>query len=165
MSKIKIGISSCLLGDAVRYDGGHKLDQYLLDMFGQNVEWVAICPEVEAGLSVPREPMQLVTDGMRTRLVTAQTGRDLTDTLTHWIGIEMKRLEQEPVRGFVLKARSPCCGVYDTPLFSAAGVVVGKRAGLFAQTVMNRFSVLPVEDEERLRDPRVREAFLVRVRG
>jgi uncharacterized protein YbbK (DUF523 family) len=165
MFKIKIGISSCLLGNAVRYDGGHKFDHYLRDTFGQFVEWVAICPEVEAGLSVPREPMQLITDGIRTRLITVETGRDQTDLLTRWAGIAMKRLEQERVRGFVFKARSPSCGVRDTPFFSAAGEIVGERAGLFAETVMNRFPSLPVEDEERLRDSRVREEFLKRVQG
>ncbi len=165
MCKIKIGISSCLLGNAVRYDGGNKLDQYLRETLGQFVEWVAICPEVEAGLSVPREPMQLIDEGARTRLITVETGRDQTDLLMRWAGMAMERLEQEGVRGFIFKARSPSCGVRDTPFFSAAGEIVGVRAGLFALAVMNRFPSLPVDDEERLRDSRVREEFLRRVQG
>ena len=165
MDKVKIGISSCLLGNNVRYDGGHKLDEYLRDTLGQAVDWLPICPEVEAGLSVPREPMQLVTDGSRTRLIAVETGRDLTAIITRWIEIAVKRLEQERVRGFVFKARSPSCGVCDTPLLSAAGKIAGEHAGLFAETVMNRLPFLPVEDEERLRDPRVREEFLKQVRG
>jgi uncharacterized protein YbbK (DUF523 family) len=163
--KIKIGVSSCLLGNHVRYDGGHKLDYYLRDTLGQIVEWVPICPEMEAGLPVPREPMRLLADGMRTRLIAVETGRDRTDILARWVGIAMKRLEQEHVRGFVLKARSPSCGICDTPVFSAAGEIIGERAGLFTEAVLHRFPSLPVEDEERLRDPRVREEFLQRIQG
>jgi uncharacterized protein YbbK (DUF523 family) len=165
MSKIKIGISSCLLGNNVRYDSGHKLDHYLRDTLGQFVEWVPICPEVEAGLSVPREPMQLITDGIRTRLVAVETGRDQTDILMRWIEITMRRLEQECVRGFVFKARSPSCGVHDTPFFSSEGEIVGERAGLFTEAVMKRFPSLPVEDEERMHDSRVRGEFLRLILG
>ena len=163
LTKIKIGISSCLLGENVRYDGGHKLDQYLMDTFGHIVEWVPFCPEVEAGLSVPREPMQLVGEARRTRLITIETKRDRTDVLTRWAERKLKQLEQEGIRGFVFKARSPSCGVHDAPLYSAAGEIIGAGAGLFAEAVADRFSSLPVEDEERLRDPGIREKFLARI--
>ena len=161
--KIRIGISSCLLGNNVRYDGGNKLDQYLIDTFGRFVEWVPVCPEVEAGLSVPREPMQLVADGLRTRLFTIETRKDLTDVLARWTAGRQKLLGQEGVCGFVLKARSPSCGVRDAELFSASGESVGTRAGLFAEAIMNRFPSLPVEDEERLRGSGAREQFLARI--
>lgn len=161
--KIKIGISSCLLGNNVRYDGGNKLDRCLLDTLGQVVEWVPVCPEVEAGLPVPREPMQLVADGPRTRLIAVETKQDRTATLTRWAGKKIKQLEQESVCGFVLKARSPSCGVHDAEIVSNTGESIGTGAGLFAQALMGRFPSLPVEDEERLRDPAVREVFVARI--
>ncbi|HSQ78173.1 MAG TPA: DUF523 domain-containing protein [Nitrospirota bacterium] len=161
--KIKIGISSCLLGNNVRYDGGNKLDQYLIDTLGRIVIWVPICPEVESGLPVPREAMQLVADGPRICLITMETKQDRTEVLARWGEKKLKRLEQEGVRGFVFKARSPSCGVHDAPFFSSSGDARGVGAGLFAKAVIKHFPSLPVEDEERLRDPAVRELFLRRL--
>lgn len=161
--KIKIGISSCLLGNNVRYDGGNKLDQYLIDTLGRMVIWVPICPEVESGLPVPREAMQLVAIGPRICLITMETKQDRTDVLTRWAEEKLKRLEQEGVSGFVFKARSPSCGVHDAELFSSSGASLGRRAGLFAKSVISSFPALPVEDEERLRDPVVREEFLAHI--
>ncbi len=161
--KIKIGISSCLLGNNVRYDGGNKLDQHLIDTLGRIALWVPICPEVESGLPVPREAMQLVADGLRICLMTIETKQDRTGVLTRWGEEKLKRLEQEGVRGFVLKARSPSCGVHNAPFFSSAGDALGAGAGLFAKAVINHFPSLPVVDEERLRDPDVRELFLRRL--
>ena len=109
--KIKIGVSSCLLGNAVRYDGGHKLDIYLRDTLGKLVEWVPICPEVEAGLTVPREPMQLAGDRAAPRLLTIQTGIDHTERVAQWAHARLVRLEKEDLCGYVFKARSPSCGV------------------------------------------------------
>ncbi|OGW52855.1 MAG: hypothetical protein A2Z46_07855 [Nitrospirae bacterium RBG_19FT_COMBO_55_12] len=162
-NKIKLGISSCLLGENVRYDGGNKLDQYLMDTFGHIVEWAPFCPEVEAGLFVPREPMQLVREARGTRLITIETKQDRTDILTRWAERKLKQLEQEGIRGFVFKARSPSCGVRDAELFSSAGTSIGIRAGLFSEAFMIRFPSLPVEDEERLRDPGIKEKFLERI--
>jgi len=161
--KIKIVISFCLLGRNVRYNGGNKLDQYLIDTFGRIVEWVPICPEVEAGLPVPREPMQLVADHLRTCLITLDTKQDRTDVLALWTEKKLKRLEQEGIRGFVLKARSPSCGVRNAPFFSPSGEVLGAGDGFFAKAVRNHFPSHPVEDEERLRDPDARERFLRRL--
>jgi uncharacterized protein YbbK (DUF523 family) len=161
--KIKIGISACLLGRNVRYNGGNKLDQYLIDTLGRIVTWVPICPEVESGLPVPREAMQLVADGPRARLVTIETKQDRTDDLIRWTDEKLKRLEQEDISGFVLKARSPSCGVRNAPLFSSSGDALGAGDGLFTRAVMNHFPSHPVEDEERLRDPGVRERFLRRL--
>jgi len=161
--KIKIGISSCLLGNNVRYDGGNKLDEYLIDAFGPLVEWVPICPEVEAGMPVPREPMQLVVDGFRTRLINIDTKRDRTDALRFWAEEKLKHLEQEGLRGFVFKARSPSCGVRDAARVSASGESLAAGAGLFAEAVKSRFPSLPVEDEESLRDPGTRERFMSRI--
>jgi len=161
-SKIKIGISSCLLGNNVRYDGGNKLDRFLIDTFGQTVEWVPFCPEVGAGLPVPREPMQLVVEAAGPRLITIETKRDTTDIIMRWAEGQLKRLDHEGICGFVFKARSPSCGVRDAGLFSPSGSSLGVSAGLFAEAVMNHFPSLGVEDEERLRDPVIRERFLAR---
>jgi uncharacterized protein YbbK (DUF523 family) len=159
--KIKIGISSCLLGNNVRYDGGHKLDVYLRDILGQIVEWVPVCPEVEAGLSVPREPMQLYGDPSAPRLITIGTRTDRTDDLMRLIEKKLPQLEQG-IQGFVFKARSPSCAVRDAPRYSPAEEIVDVRAGLFAEAVIRRFPSMPVEDEERLRDPDIRDAFIER---
>ncbi len=161
--KIKVGISACLLGNHVRYDGGHKLDCYLRDELGQSIEWVPVCPEVESGLPVPREAMQLVAGPGGVRLVTIDTGIDHTERLAAWAQEKFAELTEQDLRGFVLKARSPSCGVYDAELFSISGESAGVRAGLFAEAVMTYFSSLPVEDEERLHDPAVREIFLARI--
>jgi uncharacterized protein YbbK (DUF523 family) len=147
----------------VRYDGGNKLDQYLIDTLGKIVTWVPICPEVECGLPAPREAMQLVAGRLRTGIITIETKQDQTELLTRWAEVKLKSLEQEGVRGFVFKARSPSCGVRDAPHFSSAGAAIGAGAGLFAAAVKKQFPSLPVEDEERLHDPVVREGFLARI--
>jgi len=159
-TKIKIGASSCLLGNAVRYDGGHKLDPYLRDILGRLVEWVPICPEVEAGLTVPREPMQLSGDPAAPRLLTIQTGIDHTERLAQWAQARLVRLEKEELCGFVFKARSPSCGVHDTQIAASYGRTAGPGPGLFAAAFMLRFPSLPVEDEERLRVVSIREGFI-----
>lgn len=161
--KIKIGVSSCLLGNNVRYDGGHKLDLNLRDTLGKVVEWVPVCPEVEAGLTVPREPMQLVGDALTPRLKTLETKEDRTDDLERLIDSKLKQLKEQGISGFVFKARSPSCAVHDAPLSSLSGEIVGARAGLFAEAVIRSFPLLPVEDEERLRDTAVRDEFIARV--
>jgi len=160
---IKLGISSCLLGNNVRYDGGHKLDHYLRDTLGRSVEWMLVCPEVEAGLTMPREAMQLVLSPGTPRLVTIETGIDHTELMRLWVQKKLVGLEQQKLSGFVFKARSPCCGVRDAQLFSLSGGTAGQGAGLFAAAVVQRFPDLPVQDEDRLRDPAIRENFLERV--
>jgi len=159
-TKIKIGISACLLGKNVRYDGGNRLEQGLLDALGPLVEWVPLCPEVAVGMSVPREPMQLVELGGRTRLITIGKKIDQTDAFLSRAAVLLMQLEQEGVRGFVFKARSPSCGIRDVPLFSEAGEVLGKRSGLFTEAVRCRFPSVLLEDEEQMRDSGIRAAFL-----
>jgi uncharacterized protein YbbK (DUF523 family) len=160
---IKLGISSCLMGNKVRYDGGHKLDNYILDTFGRSVEWVPVCPEVESGMLVPREPMQLVGDVVKPRLITIESRIDRTDELSRWIAIKVREMKQSGLRGFVFKARSPSCGVHGAELFSTSGTSAGRSTGLFAEAVMRSFPSLPVEDEEGLHDAGTRELFLARI--
>jgi len=160
---IKLGISSCLLGNNVRYDGGQKLDHYLRHTLGQFIEWVPICPETECSLPVPREAMDLVGDPDAPRLITRVTGVDHTGRMQQWSKKKLAALEKEGLCGFVLKARSPSCGVHDSKVYSKPGKVSGGRAGLFAAAVMGRFSHMPIEDEEGLQDPGIRENFIERL--
>ena len=151
------------MGNNVRYDGGHKLEHYLRDTFGQFIDWVPVCPEAECGLPVPREAMDLVGDPRTPRLVTRVTGIDHTDRMLQWANKKLKALENEHLCGFVLKARSPSCSVHDTKLYSRSGRSFARTAGLFTETVMGIFPLMPFEDEEGLQDPGVRENFIERV--
>ena len=160
---LKLGISSCLLGNNVRYDGGQKLDHYLRHTLGQFIEWVPICPEAECGLPVPREAMDLVGDRSSPRLTTRVTGVDHTGCMLQWTKKKLVSLEKDGLCGFVLKARSPSCGVHDTKIYSRPGRLAGGRAGLFAEAVMSRFPHMPVEDEEGLQDPVIRDNFIERL--
>jgi len=162
IEKLKIGISSCLLGSAVRYDGGHKRDQVLLDTLGLSVEWVPICPEVGAGLPVPREPMQLVGTLPLPRLVTITTRIDHTEQLKRWVEQALATLGEQHLCGFVFKARSPSCAVRDAEVVGQDGRPIGRGAGLFAVAVIRRFPGLPVEAEGELQDPDNRRRFLER---
>ena len=160
---LRIGISQCLLGDHVRYDGGHKRDVLLADTLSRQVEWVPVCPEVEAGLGVPREPMQLEGTATSPRLVTITTKVDHTDTMARFSRRRVRELAALDLSGFVFKARSPSCGIGRVPLVSAQGVETPEGVGLFAQALIKRFPLLPVEDEDRLHDPQILKDFLKRV--
>lgn len=164
MSKVRLGISSCLLGENVRYDGGHKLDRYLRDTLGACVEYVPVCPEVECGLGVPRESMHLEGDPGRPRLVTTRTRRDLTDRMEAWANRRTAELEKEGLCGFVFKSRSPSSGMERVNVFpEGGGQAVKKGSGIFARIFMERFPHLPVEEEGRLQDPVLRENFIERI--
>ncbi len=161
---LKIGISRCLLGDKVRYDGGHKLDRSLRDVLGAFVEYVPVCPEVECGLGVPREAMRLVGDPAAPRLVTQKTGLDLTERMTHWAEAALDRLAGEDLCGFIFKHDSPSSGMRQTKVYpTGGGPATRQGAGIFARLFMERFPLLPVEDEGRLNDPGLRENFIERV--
>ncbi|OGW70916.1 MAG: hypothetical protein A2047_01190 [Omnitrophica bacterium GWA2_41_15] len=152
MDKVKLGISSCLLGDNVRYDGGHKLDHYLKDTLDKFVEWVGVCPEVECGLGVPREAMHLVGAPESSRLVTRNSNIDHTEKMLSWTEGRLKQFEKEGLCGFVFKNNSPSCGL--NSVFSKKGM------GIFAKEFSSYFKLMPVEDEDRLRDDRIRESFI-----
>jgi uncharacterized protein YbgA (DUF1722 family)/uncharacterized protein YbbK (DUF523 family) len=160
---IRIGISSCLLGQEVRFDGGHKRDRFLTDTFGQFVEWVPVCPEVEAGFGTPRESMRLVNDDGRLRLVTVKTGVDLTGTMERYSRLRVEQLAGEQLCGYVLKKDSPSCGMERVKVYDANTVPVRSGRGLFAAALCARHPLLPVEDEGRLSDPRLRDNFIERV--
>jgi uncharacterized protein YbgA (DUF1722 family)/uncharacterized protein YbbK (DUF523 family) len=161
--KIKLGISSCLLGEKVRYDGGHKLDPFLRNTLGRYVDWVPICPEVESGLPVPRDAMHLVGDPDAPRLVTINTGTDHTNRMLRWANEKLSELERMDLCGFVFKSRSPSSGMRGVKLYTPEGVLKGRSIGIFAGAFMQRFPLLPVEDDGRLQDPALRENFIERV--
>jgi uncharacterized protein YbgA (DUF1722 family)/uncharacterized protein YbbK (DUF523 family) len=163
MTKIILGISSCLLGNAVRYDGGHKLDHFLADTLGQYMDWVPVCPEVECGLPVPREAMHLVGDPGNPRLVTIRSGVDHTDRMKKWAKKKVAELEKEELSGFVFKSRSPSSGMRGVKIHSDAGILSATGSGIFAHVFMKQFPLLPIEDEGRLYDPVLRENFIERV--
>ncbi len=163
MEKIKLGISTCLLGENVRYDGGHKLDRFLTDTLGQYVEYVPVCPEVECGLSVPREAMHLGGDPDSPRLVKTRTKHDMTDRMVKWAQKRVAELEKECLCGFIFKSNSPSSGMERIRVYNEKGMPVKKGVGIFARIFVNHFPLLPVEDEGRLHDPELRENFIERI--
>jgi len=159
----KVGISSCLLGEEVRYNGQHKLDRYLRDTLGEYVEWVPVCPEVECGLPIPREPMHLKGTVESPRLVSTKSGTDHTERMQKWIERKLKELEKQELCGFVFKTRSPSSGMRGIRVFKEKGKPIGHGTGLFAGAFMKTFPLLPVEDEGRLNDAGLRENFIERL--
>lgn len=162
-NKIILGISSCLLGNKVRYDGGHKHDRYLTDILGQFVEWVPVCPEFECGLTIPREAMRLVGDPEKPRLITIKTKIDYTDKMHFWAVNKLNQLIDKNLCGYVFKSKSPSSGMQGIKVYNDKGVPSKKGVGLFAKAFMTKFPLLPVEDEGRLHDPMLKENFIERV--
>jgi uncharacterized protein YbgA (DUF1722 family)/uncharacterized protein YbbK (DUF523 family) len=173
--RLRIGISACLLGQPVRYDGGHKRDRSLLETFGQYVDWVPVCPEVEAGFGTPRESMRLVLVGPQRRarrerynppdiaLVSNERGPDVTSRLTTYARRKVERLAKAQLSGFILKKDSPSCGMERVKVYTSGGRCERAGRGLFAEALMSRLPNLPVEEDGRLGDPRLRDNFIERV--
>jgi uncharacterized protein YbgA (DUF1722 family)/uncharacterized protein YbbK (DUF523 family) len=160
---IRVGISSCLLGEAVRFDGGHKRDPFLTETFGVFVEWVPVCPEVECGFGTPREAMRLVRVDNDVRLLTVRTAVDLTDRMSAYTRRRVAQLGAEDLCGYVLKKDSPSCGLERVKIYGTGGVPEKSGRGIFARGLVERYPSLPVEEEGRLSDPRLRENFVERV--
>ncbi|MFZ5906852.1 MAG: YbgA family protein [Nitrospirota bacterium] len=160
MEKIRIGISSCLLGEKVRYDGGHKHDRYVTDTLGMYCEWVPVCPEVEYGLPVPREAMRLVGDPDAPRLLTIRSGVDHTDGMLGWAAKKLEHLEAENLCGFIFKSRSPSSGIGGIKVYTEAGMPSNKGKGIFGNAFLKRFPLIPAIDDGRLHDPQLRENFI-----
>ena len=160
--RIRIGISACLLGEKVRWDGGHKLDPFLRDTLGQRVGFIAVCPEAECGLGVPREPMHLVGDPDAPRLVAENSGTDHTGRMNAWTEMRLEQLAGEDLDGFIFKAKSPSCGIERIKVFGPGETTAGLGAGIFARRFTQRFPLIPVEDEVRLQEPGRLENFIER---
>jgi uncharacterized protein YbbK (DUF523 family) len=148
---VKILVSACLLGEKVRYDGGHKRDLFLTGTPGPFVEWVRVCPEVECGLPVPREAMRLVGDPKHPLLLTNRTGIDHTERMERWAEARLEELSCLDLCGYIGKKDSPSCGM--------------EPAGIFTRMFIERFPHLPVEEEGRLADPVLWERFFQRVKA
>ncbi|MBI3636905.1 MAG: DUF523 domain-containing protein [Candidatus Rokubacteria bacterium] len=175
--KPRVGISACLLGERVRHDGGHKRHTWLVDVLGPRVEWVPVCPEMEIGLGVPRDTIRLVADGAQPRLVVERTGEDLTVRMRRFAARRVRALAARGLDGYVLKSRSPSCGLFGVPVHAARGSIPGRNRrgrpsdvqrrrtgrGAFADVLVIRLPDLSVEEEGRLADPKIRAAFLARV--
>lgn len=161
--KIKIGVSSCLLGNEVRWNGGHARDRYVTDILGTWFDFVPVCPEVECGFGVPRETLRLTGSPESPRLVTTRTHVDHTDRMNGWAHRRVRELEKEELCGFIFKKDSPSSGMTRVKVFSDKNQPVKKGVGLFAKAFMDHFSLLPVEDEGRLHDSVIRENFIDRI--
>ncbi len=161
--RIKLGISACLLGQPVRFDGQHKHDHYLTDTLGRHFDYLPVCPEAECGLGIPRESMRLVGDPDAPRLLTTRHGVDHTDQMQAWIACRIPELTRENLMGYIFKSRSPSSGMANVKVYNDRGGIAGKAPGLFAKAFMDQFPNLPCEDEGRLNDPDLRENFIERV--
>lgn len=161
--KVRLGISSCLLGENVRWNGGHKLDHFLRDTLGQYVEYVPVCPEVEAGFGIPRETLRLVGDVENPRLVKTKSGTEHTGHMRSWAQNRVKELEKENLCGFIFKKDSPSSGLMRVKVYNEKGMPEKKGVGLFAREFTRHFPLTPVEEEGRLHDPRLRENFIEQI--
>jgi uncharacterized protein YbgA (DUF1722 family)/uncharacterized protein YbbK (DUF523 family) len=160
---IRLGVSSCLLGDEVRYDGGHKRNRFVTDLLAQFVEWVPVCPEVEVGMGTPRPALRLVREGDEVRMVEIASGRDHTREMQRFAARRVRALRGLELCGYVLKKDSPSCGMTRVKVYSEKGAPTKDGRGLFAGPLMESHPNLPVEDEGRLNDAQLRENFIERV--
>ena len=162
--KPRIGVSACLLGDEVRFDGGHKRDPFLTEILSPHVEFVRVCPEVEVGMGTPRETLRLVRNGNGpVRMMTTRTQVDHTESMKRWAKRRLHELADENLAGYILKKDSPSCGMERVKVFGGRGMPDRNGRGIFAEALMMAFPELPVEEEGRLADPRLRENFIERI--
>jgi uncharacterized protein YbgA (DUF1722 family)/uncharacterized protein YbbK (DUF523 family) len=161
----RIGISSCLLGEKVRFDGGHKRDRFITDVFGTFVEWVPVCPELEVGMGVPRPSVRLVGDPAAPRMIQDKSGRDFADEMNAYSRRRVHELSRLDLSGYILKKDSPSCGMERVRVYPPGAGKAAERSGrgLFAAVLLDELPLLPVEEEGRLCDLRLRENFIERV--
>lgn len=161
--RVRLLISACLLGENVRYDGQHKYDPFLVETLGRHVEWVRVCPEADCGMPIPRPSMHLVGDAAAPRLI-SRTGEDLTEMMERFTAREVERLAGLGLCGYVCKKDSPSSGMTRVKVYDPRGGAPTRTgAGLFTRALMARLPLLPVEEEGRLHDPGLREAFIERI--
>jgi len=162
--RIRLGVSTCLLGEQVRFDGGHKHDRYITGVLGEYVdEWVPVCPEVECGLTIPRESMRLIGDPDNPRLIMPKSGIDQTERMLGFARSKLEELAPLDLNGFVFKKDSPSSGAFRVRVYDQNGVPKKVGRGLFAGAFMKRFPYTPVEEEGRLHDLPLRENFIERI--
>jgi uncharacterized protein YbgA (DUF1722 family)/uncharacterized protein YbbK (DUF523 family) len=160
---IRVGISSCLLGEEVRYDGGHQKDAYITGVLALHFSWVPVCPEMEVGMGVPREPVRLTGDAAAPRMIGVTSGTDHTERMNAFARRRVEDLVRHGLSGYILKRASPSCGLERVKVYDRDGVPSRTGAGLFARTLTEALPLLPVEEEGRLNDARLRDNFITRV--
>ena len=161
--ELRIGVSSCLLGQEVRYDGGHKHDRYLTGILGPYVRWFPLCPEVEIGLGIPRPTIRLQGEVASPKLVEPRSGEDLTERMNDWSRSKMEEVASWDLHGYVLKKGSPSCGLFRVRVYNDKDMPQREGRGLFAARLTEHLPMLPVEEEGRLHDPPLRENFIERI--
>jgi uncharacterized protein YbgA (DUF1722 family)/uncharacterized protein YbbK (DUF523 family) len=160
---IKIGISACLLGQPVRFDGGHKKDRYLTDILGDYFKFVAVCPEIEVGMPTPRETVRLEGPFDDPKMIGNMTKEDWTSRMKRYSNKRLKELQKENLSGYILKKDSPSCGMECVKVYHGKGGARRKGRGIYAKKLQESNPLLPIEEEGRLHDPHLRENFIVRV--
>ena len=161
--EIQVGVSSCLLGHEVRYNGGHTRDRYVTDILAEHFSLLAVCPEVELGMGTPRETVRLVGTAEAPRMVGSASATDWTERMNRWSRRRARELEQENLCGYIFKKNSPTCGVFRVKVYQEKGTPPQKGRGLFAAEFARQHPLLPIEEEGRLNDPHLRENFIERV--
>lgn len=159
---IRIGISSCLLGEEVRWNGGHTRDRFLTDTLGKYIDWVPVCPEEEVGMGVPRERVRLMGDPEDPDMIGRESGEDWTDRMKEYARNRVEELKEENLHGYILKKGSPSCGMERVMVLDGEDPA-GESPGLFAKQLMSEMTLLPVEDDGRLHDAGLRENFIERI--
>jgi uncharacterized protein YbgA (DUF1722 family)/uncharacterized protein YbbK (DUF523 family) len=160
---IRLGISSCLLGEHVRFDGGHKHSRFATDQLGPFVAWVPVCPEVENGMPIPRPALRLVRDGDAVRMREIASGTDHTASMNRYAKRRVRALREHGLCGYVLKKDSPSCGPFRVKAYSEEGMPKRDGRGLYAAALADTYPLLPIEDEGRLNDAAIRENFIERI--
>lgn len=161
---IRVGVSSCLLGAKVRFDGGHKRDRFVTDIFGGYVTFVPVCPEVEVGMPVPRESLQLQGEIEAPFMIGNKSGDDWTERMNAYAAKRIKQKDLSSLSGYILKKDSPTCGMERVKVYTKPGQSPTKQGiGLYAKVLMEAYPYLPIEEEGRLNDPLLRENFIIRV--
>ncbi len=163
MNEMRLGVSACLMGDEVRYDGGHRRDRYVMEVLAKYFTLVKVCPEVGVGMSTPRETVRLEGSAEAPRMIAPDTGSDWTLRMNRWSRARVGELKGEDLCGFVFKKNSPSCGVFGVEVYDDKGRPGESGSGLFALEFRRKNPLAPVEEEGRLEDPAIRENFLERV--
>lgn len=162
-AKLRIGVSSCLLGEQVRFDGGHKRSRFVVDEFGPWVDFIPVCPEVEIGMGIPRPTIRIEEVDGEERLVSPKTGEDFTRRMTTFSKKRVRGLQKEGLDGYILKKASPSCGPFRLPVYKNKHPVRRDGVGFFAAALREHWPQLPIEDEGRLNDHGIRENFIEQV--
>ncbi|MBD3256786.1 DUF1722 domain-containing protein [candidate division GN15 bacterium] len=160
---MRVGISTCLLGQKVRFDGGHKRDRYITDILGEYFSFVPVCPELEVGMGVPRESVRLVDDPENPRMIGNRSYEDWTDRMNTYSKERVRRRDLQQLSGYILKKDSPSCGMARVKVYSDKGMPSKAGVGLYARQLLEQFQLMPIEEEGRLNDARLRDNFIVRV--